>query len=92
MVPLCHGTDGCNNRKYAKMPDLWLNQMLGKRKAARKLEEIEYFFRWMENPNVERAACPYCGKLIYYSQEDDTWQCNVCDSTGDLVVQSGYWH
>ncbi len=86
MLPLCHGTDGCNNRKYAKMPNVWLRETLGKHRAARKREEIDYFFHWMQNPNIERAACPDCGKPIYYSQEDDTWQCNFCDSEGDLIV------
>ncbi len=87
MVPLCHGTDGCNNQKYAKMPEVWLREKMGKRRAKRKLEEIEYFFRWMEDTSVERAACPYCGKTFYYSQQDDTWQCNFCDSQGELVMQ-----
>lgn len=87
MVPLCHGTDGCNNQKYAKMPEVWLHEKLGKHRAKRKLEEIEYFFRWMENPDIERAACPYCGKAIYYSQEDETWQCNYCDSQGEFIIQ-----
>jgi hypothetical protein len=89
MVPLCHGTDGCNNRKYAKMPSVWLREFLSKKQAARKLEEIEYFFHWMENPQIEYAACPYCDKPIYYSQEDDAWQCNYCNSTGDFVIDYG---
>ncbi len=87
MLPLCHGTDGCNNQKHAKPPEVWLREKLGRRSANRKLEEIDYFFKWMENPEVERAACPDCGKPIYYSQEDDTWQCNFCDSTGSFMMQ-----
>jgi ribosomal protein S27AE len=87
MIPMCHGNDGCNNHKHAKMPEQFLIEKLGKRKARKKLEEIEYFFKWMENPAVERASCPYCGKPVYYSQQDDVWECNYCQSTGALVMQ-----
>ncbi len=89
MIPMCHGNDGCNNHKHAKAPEQFLIQTMGKRKARKKLEEIEYFFKWMENPAVERASCPYCGKPVYYSQQDDVWECNYCQSTGILVMQSG---
>ncbi len=89
MIPLCHGNDGCNNHKHAKDPVLWLRERMGRRRAARKLEEIQYFFKWMENPNIERAACPYCGKPIYFSQEDNAWQCNYCQSTGAFMIAYG---
>jgi len=87
LLPMCHGNDGCNNQKHAKNPQQWLVAKLGRRKAARKLEEIQYFFRWMDDPAVERANCPYCDKPVYYSQEDDTWECNYCRSTGFFTVE-----
>lgn len=87
MIPMCHGNDGCNNHKHAKAPDRWLRENFSKRRADRKLEEIQYFFRWMEDPATEQAACPYCGKPVYYSQKDETWECNYCQSTGFFAVQ-----
>jgi hypothetical protein len=86
MIPMCHGNDGCNNHKHAKHPRQWLIQIMGKRKALRKLDEIDYFFRWMENPSVERSACPYCDKPVYFCQTDETWTCNYCQSTGAFVM------
>src|SRR5260221_10168955 len=39
MLPLCHGTDGCNNSKGKRRPETWLYQKLGKRRAERKLAD-----------------------------------------------------
>ena len=44
MVPLCHGIDGCNNSKNAKMPEEWLIEQYGKRKAGQIIKRIEAFF------------------------------------------------
>jgi hypothetical protein len=44
IMPLCHGTDGCNNSKSDADPAVWLVAKLGKRKAAAKLREIETYF------------------------------------------------
>jgi hypothetical protein len=44
ILPLCHGRYGCNSRKGAQDPTTWLIALLGKRKARRKLAEIEAFF------------------------------------------------
>lgn len=86
MIPMCHGNDGCNNHKHAKDPFQFLIQKFGKRRARKKLAEIEFFFKWMENPAVERSNCPYCGKPVYYSQADDVWNCNYCQSTGAFMM------
>lgn len=45
MVPLCHGIDGCNNKKGARDPGVWLIVEFGKRKAAQILERIETYFK-----------------------------------------------
>lgn len=48
-VPLCHGQDGCNNKKHAKMPIDWLAETYSKRKAKEILERIEGYFEWVRN-------------------------------------------
>lgn len=49
MLPLCHalkdGTGGCNNTKTDLDPELWLERRLGKRKAKKKLAEINAYFQ-----------------------------------------------
>ena len=45
IVPLCHGLDGCNNKKYNTMPDVWLEREYGKRKAKQIIARIEAYFR-----------------------------------------------
>lgn len=49
MIPLCHGTDGCNNAKQDRDPVEWLTEKLGKRKARRKLAEIAAYFEWVKS-------------------------------------------
>lgn len=49
IVPLCHGEGGCNNSKHNKMPDEWLRQTFGKRKAKATLKRIEEYFSWVQS-------------------------------------------
>ncbi len=44
IVPLCHGWNGCNNRKYNTMPDEWLEREFGKRKAKKIAARIQSYF------------------------------------------------
>lgn len=44
MLPVCHGVDGCNSLKNARDPEEWLVSRFGKRRARRKLAEIEAYF------------------------------------------------
>lgn len=53
IVPMCHAAKGgekcCNNLKSDHDPVEWLNALLGKRRAARKLAEIARYFKWVGN-------------------------------------------
>lgn len=49
IVPLCHGQKGCNNRKHHKLPEQWLTETYGKRKAAEILRRITAYFEWVKN-------------------------------------------
>lgn len=44
IVPLCHGIDGCNNKKNSKNPETWLVETYGIRKAKSILQRIESYF------------------------------------------------
>lgn len=55
IIPLCHGIDGCNNKKYSKMPDVWLKQEYGTRKANEILARINAYFEWVKSQS-EKAA------------------------------------
>lgn len=44
MIPLCHGIDGCNNRKSDKDAFEWLVQEFGKRRATKILERVQAYF------------------------------------------------
>lgn len=48
MLPMCHskanGRNGCNNSKSDLDPLVWLERKLGKRKAKKKMLEIEAYF------------------------------------------------
>lgn len=44
IIPLCHGVDGCNNKKSNKEPSEWVVKFLGKDKGMEKLQEIETYF------------------------------------------------
>ncbi len=48
IVPLCHGANGCNNHKAAKLPFEWLSEELGEEKALIKLAQIEAYFEWVK--------------------------------------------
>lgn len=43
VIPLCHGIDGCNNEKSARMPQDWLQKKFGKRKGNRIFNEINKY-------------------------------------------------
>lgn len=46
IVPLCHGVDGCNNRKGDREPSKWLISQFGKRKADIIQRRINKYFEW----------------------------------------------
>jgi len=46
IVVLCHGVNGCNNHKAAKMPADWLKDLLGEHEAEIKIKEINTYFQW----------------------------------------------
>ena len=45
IVPLCHGKNGCNNKKKNKLPNDWLWETFEGNQAHQKLTEIEKFFQ-----------------------------------------------
>lgn len=47
IVPLCHGENGCNNSKTNKLPDEWLIQRFGKRKAKQVMKRVQEYFEWV---------------------------------------------
>lgn len=53
IIPLCHATKdgeaGCNNSKHDKMPDEWLAQIFGRRKANQILKRINAYFAQVRN-------------------------------------------
>ena len=48
IVPLCHGKDGCNNRKNNVLPEAWLVRQFGKREAKKILVRIQTYFASIE--------------------------------------------
>ena len=48
IVPACHGTDGCNNKKSNKHPDQWLAAEFGQKKAKQILASIYAYFDWLK--------------------------------------------
>jgi len=44
IIPLCHGVDGCNNRKHARDAVEWLTEQYGKVKAQKILHKINTYF------------------------------------------------
>lgn len=44
MVPLCHGIDGCNNKKSNRDPEEWLLSEFGTRKAKEIIKRIQDYF------------------------------------------------
>ncbi len=49
IVPLCHGIDGCNNKKGPLDPERWLNRQFNERDAQKRIGEIEAFFATVRN-------------------------------------------
>lgn len=45
IVPLCHGVGGCNNKKHARDPFVWLYTIFPPLEAAMILHRIETYFR-----------------------------------------------
>lgn len=78
ILPLCHGTDGCNNSKGKKLPGPWLREKLGARRAGRKLREIQDYFAWAEVRASVRPGCPHCGGVVAHFEESALWQCRSC--------------
>ncbi len=74
ILPLCHGEGGCNNSKGSKDPIRWLEERLGKRRAAQKRAEIEAYFAWVE---AQRYGCYVCGAGVE-PRGDEGWQCETC--------------
>jgi ribosomal protein S27AE len=88
ILPLCHGTDGCNNSKGKKHPVEWLEEKLGKRRARRKLEEIRLYFDWVHRRSL---GCPVCGGSISAAGEmGDQWQCDECHATWDDALTADW--
>ncbi len=46
LLPLCHGEDGCNNKKLDRDPEQWLIETYGDAKAAEILARIKAYFAW----------------------------------------------
>lgn len=49
IIPLCHGENGCNNRKSARNAREFLETEFGKRKASQILKRIGAYFEWVKN-------------------------------------------
>lgn len=49
IVPLCGGIDGCNQSKHDKLPEVWLVECYGRRKANEILQRIEAYFEWVRS-------------------------------------------
>src|SRR5579859_2865506 len=79
ILPLCCGVDGCNNSKGKQMPDEWLRKKLGKRRANRKLAEIEAYFDWVRDLHAPRLGCPECGGAVTWLEDWRMWRCPDCD-------------
>lgn len=55
IIPLCHsrkdGDMGCNNSKARTMPDVWLVERFGKRKARQIAKRVETYFKSIRDNN-----------------------------------------
>ncbi len=81
ILPLCYGTDGCNNSKGKQLPDVWLRKKLGKRRAERKMAEINAYFEWVQDRNSVRLGCPHCGgKVNHRDPKRPAWECISCEA------------
>lgn len=52
LVPMCHGSGGCNNSKSNKMPHDWLRQKYNKRKSIEIIGQIEAYFEAVKNGSL----------------------------------------
>jgi len=52
IVPLCHGVDGCNNKKLAKDPHDWLVKEFGPSEALMIEQRIYNFFQTVRGANL----------------------------------------
>lgn len=50
IIPLCHGVDGCNNKKRAKHPDAWLIKQYGAEQGQIIIGRIQQYFNWLNRP------------------------------------------
>ena len=85
MLPLCCGENGCNNSKGKKNPELWLIEKLGKRKAKKKVAEINAYFGWVTDLKIQleydsRVECPDCGYGLLFDEITHLWHCDCCHS------------
>jgi hypothetical protein len=55
MLPLCHGSNGCNNSKKNHEPITWLFRYLGNT-AERKLSEIMIYFDSVKDPTIQTIS------------------------------------
>lgn len=74
ILPLCHGEGGCNNSKGNKDPVRWLEERLGRRRAAQKLAEIQAYFAWVA---ARGYGCYVCGQAVEPCGTDG-WLCSAC--------------
>jgi hypothetical protein len=47
MIPLCHGVNGCNNKKRNRNPQEWIEESYSKKKADEIIQRIEAYFEWV---------------------------------------------
>jgi len=83
ILPLCHGTDGCNNSKGKNDPEKWLKKKLGKKRAVAKLHEIHDYFEWVQDQAAVRLGCPHCGGRVSYLDQWNVWACHSCEAFWD---------
>jgi hypothetical protein len=68
ILPLCHGTSGCNNSKRNAEPLQWLIRYLGTTAAEQKLVEIMTYYNWLEAQHHDTNTDSFPTKL-----ESDTY-------------------
>ena len=55
IIPLCHGSDGCNNKKANQMPHDWLYNIYGYKKARIIERRIDEYFRHLISKRDDNA-------------------------------------
>jgi hypothetical protein len=56
MVPLCHGVNGCNNRKKDKDAHEWLTASFSSARVEQIEQRIEAYFLWVKSESAEDKA------------------------------------